>query len=178
MNPIVPVVLLVLVVSATFAPWRRPGWTAPSRAVAIELIGLCLALLVAVWLGDRVVAPRWLRPWRELVLLAAAYWYAVAGGSVIVRMVLDLVPAGERPGRDGITVPAAELSRGRIIGMLERAVALTLILLGQFGLIVAAKALARFKALDDRGFAEYFLIGTLASLLHALVVGAATRLLL
>ena len=58
--------------------------------------------------------------------------------------------------------------------------ALTLVLLGQYGalgLLIAAKALARFRALEDRDFAEYFLIGTLASLRHALLVGVGLRLL-
>jgi hypothetical protein len=47
---------------------------------------------------------------------------------------------------------------------------------GALGLIVAAKALARFRGLEDRDFAEYFLIGTLASLLHAVAVGVGLRL--
>lgn len=53
-------------------------------------------------------------------------------------------------------------------------------LLGQYGalgLLIAAKVVARFRALEDRDFAEYFLIGTLASLLHALLVGVGLRLL-
>jgi hypothetical protein len=37
---------------------------------------------------------------------------------------------------------------------------------------------ARFKALEDREFAEYFLIGTLASLLLALAGGLGLRALL
>ena len=75
-------------------------------------------------------------------------------------------------------VPAVELSRGLLIGVLERALALTLVLTDQFGalgLILAAKALARFRAMDDRDFAEYVLIGTLASLLLALLVGLSVR---
>jgi hypothetical protein len=73
------------------------------------------------------------------------------------------------------------LSRGLLIGVLERALALTLVLIGQLGalgLILAAKALARFRALDDRDFAEYVLIGTLASILLALLVGVGVRVLL
>ena len=31
------------------------------------------------------------------------------------------------------------------------------------GFVIAAKTIARFKQLDDRGFAEYYLLGTLAS---------------
>lgn len=43
---------------------------------------------------------------------------------------------------------------------------------------MAAKSLARFKALEDREFAEYFLIGTLGSLLLALFGGIVVRLVL
>ena len=35
--------------------------------------------------------------------------------------------------------------------------------------MIAAKTIARFKQLDDRGFAEYYLLGTLASV--AVAVG-------
>jgi hypothetical protein len=73
---------------------------------------------------------------------------------------------------------AVDVARGRAVGILERAVALTLVLLGQYGalgLVIAAKSLARFKALEDREFAEYFLVGTLASLLLALLGGLAVR---
>ncbi|PYP31964.1 MAG: hypothetical protein DMD47_05345 [Gemmatimonadetes bacterium] len=79
------------------------------------------------------------------------------------------------------TAGAVDIARGRTVGALERALALTLVLLGQYaavGWIIAAKSLARFKALEDREFAEYFLIGTLASLLLALLAGIGTRLLL
>jgi hypothetical protein len=79
---------------------------------------------------------------------------------------------------DDRTTGAVDVARGRAIGVLERAMALTLVLLGQYGalgLVVAAKSLARFKALEDREFAEYFLVGTLASLLLALVAGLAVK---
>jgi hypothetical protein len=46
------------------------------------------------------------------------------------------------------------------------------------GWIIAAKSLARFKQLEDREFAEYFLVGTLASFLLALLVGLGIRILL
>jgi len=84
-------------------------------------------------------------------------------------------------GKDAITVPAVELSRGLVIGVLERTLALTLVLASQFsalGLILAAKAIVRYQALDDRDFAEYVLIGTLTSILIALFVGLGIRTLL
>ena len=46
------------------------------------------------------------------------------------------------------------------------------------GWIIAAKSLARFKQLEDREFAEYFLVGTLASFLLAVLVGQGVRILL
>jgi hypothetical protein len=181
MNPVPAFLLLAFAVAAGVAPWRRPGWTTPQRALLLEAGALAAACAVA-WLGGHLVQPtRAGLFWGRLLLLAAAYWYACAGGAVLVRRVLDIVPVGETPGKRGITVPAQELSRGLLIGVLERALALTLVLTDQFGalgLILAAKALARFRALDDRDFAEYVLIGTLASLLLALLVGLAARLVL
>src|SRR5439155_1618323 len=143
------------------------GWTRRQRAVVIA------------WLTRDVAHPtRAGMFWGRLALFAAGYWYACAGGAVLIRRVLDLVPVGESPGKGGITVPASELSRGMVIGVLERAITLTLVFIGQFGalgLVLAAKALTRFRALDDRDFAEYVLIGTLASILFALLVGIALR---
>jgi hypothetical protein len=56
-----------------------------------------------------------------------------------------------------------------------------MVLLGDYaavGWIIAAKSLARFKQLEDREFAEYFLVGTLASFLLAVLVGVGIRILL
>lgn len=75
-------------------------------------------------------------------------------------------------------VDVSELNRGRIIGVLERALLYIFILQGQFGaigFILAAKAFTRFKALDDRSFAEYVLIGTLLSAGLALAIGSFVR---
>jgi hypothetical protein len=180
MNPVTAALLLAFAISAGFAPWRRQGWTTPARALIIEGLTLAASVVLA-WRAGRLVHPTWLGEfWGRLLLLAAAYWYVCAGGAVLVRRVLDLVPVSDsaRGNKGGITVPASELSRGLIIGVLERALALTLVLTSQFGalgLILAAKALARFRALDDRDFAEYVLIGTLASLLLALLVGVGVR---
>jgi len=182
-NPVTAALLLGFAVAAGFAPWRRAGWTTPVRALLCEAGALVVAAVVA-WLARRLVHPTSAgHVWGHWLLLAAAYWYTCAGGAVLVRRVLDLVPVTDSPkaGKTAITVPAVELSRGLVIGVLERALALTLVLTSQFsalGLILAAKALARFRAMDDRDFAEYVLIGTLTSLLLALLVGLGIRALL
>jgi len=60
------------------------------------------------------------------------------------------------------------IKRGKVIGVLERAVLYLLMFTGDYssiGFVLAAKTLVRFKELEDnKDFAEYFLIGTLASL--------------
>ena len=79
------------------------------------------------------------------------------------------------------SVPIGAPARiGATIGALERLLIVALILSGAeaaVGFVIAAKTIARFKQLDDRGFAEYYLLGTLASVsvavASALVAAAA-----
>ena len=62
--------------------------------------------------------------------------------------------------------PALPGRVGEAIGIIERLLIVTFVLAGAeaaIGLVIAAKTLARFKQLDDRDFAEYYLLGTLAS---------------
>lgn len=61
---------------------------------------------------------------------------------------------------------------GYLIGILERVIMLMLGLVGQvgaIGFVIAAKSLARFKQLEDKDFAERYLLGTLLSVAIALV---------
>jgi hypothetical protein len=65
---------------------------------------------------------------------------------------------------------------GETIGVLERLLVVVFVLGGAeiaVGLVVAAKTIARFRQLDDRAFAEYYLLGTLASVSVAVVSGLA-----
>lgn len=65
-------------------------------------------------------------------------------------------------------------SRGRLIGYIERLLVITLVIIGAYpsiAFIVAAKSIARFKQLDDRNWAEYFLLGTLTSIFLGLILG-------
>ena len=65
-------------------------------------------------------------------------------------------------------------SRGKLIGYIERLLVITLTVIGAYpsiAFIIAAKSIARFKQLDDRNWAEYFLLGTLSSIFLGLVLG-------
>lgn len=76
------------------------------------------------------------------------------------------------------SIDANEFNRGRIIGLLERVLIYAFVLSGQYGAIgftLAAKGFTRFKELENRGFAEYVLIGTLLSSSLAMAAGVWVR---
>jgi hypothetical protein len=110
-------------------------------------------------------------------ILISAYAFNVNGVSAIVLAVL--APLGIAPREEAAATPGPSV--GRVIGILERMFTLTLLLMDQWaalGLLITAKSLARFKDLEERKLAEYYLVGTLVSLLGASVSALAARLLL
>lgn len=110
-----------------------------------------------------------------LLKCAVAYGYAVFGGSVLVRKVLDL-DSLRLPG----SIPRSGETRraGRYIGFFERALIMTFTLAGAYSSIafaLTAKSIARYKELENRDFAEYYLAGTLLSALLAILGGLFLR---
>lgn len=70
---------------------------------------------------------------------------------------------------------------GNLIGKLERVIVTILVLLNQYaaiGFVLTAKSIARFKQLEDKNFAEKYLVGTLASLSFALIAAIITKIFL
>jgi len=131
----------------------------------------------------------------EAQAYATGFLLCIQEANLLVRWIiesLDLRPASttREPGgaargprrraaqsREAPT-PSREYSRGRVIGTLERIAVYVLVLHGQYealGLVLAAKGLARFQNLDDRDFAEYFLIGTFLSVVLAGGVALAVK---
>lgn len=75
-------------------------------------------------------------------------------------------------------VDLIEINRGRLIGNLERLLLTIVVAAGSYAalaFLVAAKGLIRSEDLHDRDFAEYFLVGSLASVLVALCAGMILR---
>ena len=110
------------------------------------------------------VADRGVRFVPERFLLGAiVYLYVSLGGSVLLDKFLFWL---RREGTFGDKTDRT----GRWIGILERVIVLSLILndsLGSVAFVLTAKSIARFNELSDRDFAEYYLIGTLASTMLA-----------
>ncbi len=129
--------------------------------------------LSALWIGTAGVSARvtpLVRAGQGAVLLFffAGLPLLLRGGSEIVRAVLAWAGLDLR----------AEDGRGHVIGCLERLVFASTIIGGQYaalGFLIAAKGLVRSKDLEDHRFAEYFLIGTLTSIVIAGIVGLALQ---
>ncbi|RMH65557.1 MAG: hypothetical protein D6677_02220 [Calditrichaeota bacterium] len=96
--------------------------------------------------------------------------FSIKEATIWIRLILNTVKATPPDAAHPEQQDKAEYERGRLIGVLERLLFYFMILFNQIGaiaIVVALKSLARFKALDNRAFAEYFLIGSLLSLILA-----------
>jgi len=103
----------------------------------------------------------------EMIPLAG-FLTAVFVGNPLIRLTLGRYKLDER-GLKGA---------GATIGMIERALIYILAYLGEYtaiSFILAAKSIARFNDLQDRRFAEYYLIGSLMSILFAVMAVLAVR---
>ncbi len=154
-------------------------WMPTLRHVAV----LSTAYVFCVWGGSMIV---------EKALGAYPGVNGTAVTSFLVRVKGDLLvvrrkngteeepPPGDHQEGDGPGAMdyTADRRMGMMIGRLERALALTLLLYGQWGalgLVLAAKSIARFKELESQSFSDYYLIGTLWSILVAVATGILAR---
>jgi len=160
------------------------------------LFGLAQLLVLSFWFSaaggvrfrDELIAcGDWLESWSALggelrKIFSPGILKMVLGGllaaneaNLFVRWLLGRLQI--KPGNASLMNPgidAGEFNRGRIIGLLERGLIYAFVLSGQYGAIgftLAAKGFTRFKELENRGFAEYVLIGTLLSSSVAMAVG-------
>lgn len=197
-------VLLGCVGGLNFAGW----WLDARRShqntwrLTLGLVTLAMASVVASPAGGLAFRPFWssvrqgLEHWSALATLAEmlasarvqlvllGVLFAANEANLIIRAVFDWLRLKPqlRTGVAGASeLDVGEYNRGRVIGLLERALLYLFVLQGQYGAIgfvLAAKAFTRFKALDDRPFAEYVLVGTLLSACLAVAVGTTVKWLL
>ena len=110
----------------------------------------------------------------KLLLIPIIYVGVIFGGGYLIRALTRPLAKSinlEQPEKGGEPMQNA----GLYIGWLERFLLLTALLLqspGTAGLILAAKAIARYPEFKSEHFAEYFLIGTLLSFSIAVLGGA------
>ncbi|NMR25324.1 DUF3307 domain-containing protein [Pseudoalteromonas sp. NEC-BIFX-2020_015] len=144
-----------------------------------QLAHLAVILLLAIWLSDNsdffIAVWRWLIAPSTLWVLCG-YLLILSPSAVFIRMMLERITAGFSATG---SLPAA----GQSIGMLERVLMLTFILLDQFagvGFLLAAKSVFRFgdlSASKDKKLTEYVMLGTLLSVTVTLFIGLAINYL-
>ena len=156
-----------------------------ARTAEVETVAVVLAWSAVVAVSiHRSVSVKWSPaslPFPEndvasVCLIAAVVLFSFRGGTHIVRGLLE--KCGSVITATGATSQATEIQRGRWIGNLERALLLAIIAEGSYpaiAFLIAAKSLIRSKELENRDFAEYFLVGTLASIAVALAAGILIR---
>jgi hypothetical protein len=185
------VLLVAMGINVQFAshPWQT--WLLVGLALlaaALPSPRLHWALLLPIALGgpfliDPGIAAesgrQFFSPERTPILLVVSgFLVAVVLGSVIVEEAIKLV-RGLPPSSEEAELPKGAPAGGKAIGILERALVYGAVLVGHpeaAALVVAVKSVARYPEFaHDRKFAEYFLVGTLLSLLVALGVAYLIR---
>ncbi|MGW6270395.1 hypothetical protein [Streptomyces sp. NPDC055060] len=149
----------------------------------VSLAALCGALALAMWSAGPTAASlgrELLLSDRTAVFASAALIAVCAGGALaqaatgpVRREILSLPDSPER------RAAVEFMSAGRTIGLLERGLLFAFLAAGQpeaAALVLAAKSLARVPTSDHGKHAsEYFLIGTLASVIASLAMSMAAR---
>ncbi|MGN6446801.1 hypothetical protein [Amnibacterium sp.] len=143
------------------------AWRTRARiATLVAVVLLAVTLLVAAILPE--AAPALV----TAVTTLAALVVAVAGGSPVVRLLLDRTAFDEQEGvHGGIVVGEREVLRGgEVIGLLERLAVAGAIVAGvpeALAVIIAIKGVGRFTELDNGPVRERFIVGTLGSWIWA-----------
>ena len=104
---------------------------------------------------------------KTIILYISVFSIIFEPASVFIRKLFTSISSKTYPKAN-----LEELKAGNIIGKLERIIIAILLLNNQFGVIgfvLTAKSIARFKQMEDKNFAEKYLIGTLTSFLIVLV---------
>lgn len=173
-----------ILIDALIAPGQK-RWKDSSFQFAIIDPVIHLMAIFTFWIAFRAMTPSLgiaFHPRLNLALInrallyATGYIFVLEGGTEIVRGVLRPLQTAVRGEVAAApkSISREELGTGKLIGNLERFLILTLVILEEYtaiAFVLTAKSVARFRELDKRKFAEYYLIGTLTSTLVAIIVG-------
>lgn len=151
------------------------GGDRPGLYIAKELIRLLAVFVIAeLWPfinAPRIATPSWLTEILRWALLLAVI--TKPANSLFKRLFARFQMGPVQPEAEETKLPAPVEGAGAVIGSLERIITAILFTMGQFGtvaVIYTAKSIARFDRISkDQAFAEYYLIGTLYSILYVLV---------
>ena len=176
--------ILLLAGLAIALPLLRIRFAARKILLGAELevgVNLLVVVTTAVIIGNPFAAP--LRGLIALpvtgnhltliIFVVAILLFLSTAGTHIVRGLLAKVGAFPTKAAEG-EIDLKEYNRGRVIGVIERLIMTGLVAVSAYSalmFLMGAKGLMRSKQFENHEFAEYFLIGTLASAAVAIVFG-------
>ena len=175
-------------------PWFRfrspKKWTAELEIVVVVLnllFGFAFIRNFDLHMHAHLSLPISREQISAISIVSGVLLFVIRGGTYIVRGCLrktETLPqlslrGAEADSDTGMNrLDLVEMNHGRLIGNLERLVLTLVVVAGSYaalGFLVAAKGLIRSEELQEREFAEYFLVGSLCSVLVALCAGLVLR---
>lgn len=173
---------LFISISHWLIDWTKAGHTSITafvldQAAHLAIVAVVVILLLPVTQSDWQLALTWLRS-DKVLLYVLGYLVVLQPASIMIAQLLARHTA-VLASTDGQSLGAA----GRWIGYVERVLALSFILVGQYtglGFLVATKTVFRVGDLSkakDMRLTEYMMLGTLISFAIALTVGWLIRAL-
>src|SRR5437867_1355252 len=134
MNPLFIVPLVTYTLVATLLPAQIDGRRRGGLLLLVELAIVVVALVAGTYLA-KLVEPNatglW---WGKAGLYLTAYLYVCGRGTTLVRALLEL-PAMQLRRVEERSAGAVGLARGRVVGILERWLTLTLIIFGEYAAV-------------------------------------------
>jgi len=160
----------------------------------LHLITLAVYWLIATGSGDGVLFQEWVRLGlftnTDVLIVIMAYLIVTTPVGILIGFLtqkwkLEIEQDDKQKQAKNPSVVAVQeeslKDAGKTIGMIERALVLTFILIQQYeaiGFLIAAKSVFRFGDLKEAGQrkrTEYILIGNLQSFMLAIAIGLITR---
>jgi Protein of unknown function (DUF3307) len=162
-------------ISLTGAGRVRDGVTAFAADQALHLltvwVAACWMARTPVWMGGSALLAGIRGAPNAIILLGIVYILVVFAGGYVIRYLTKSLLVGVKVANE--ETPQLQ-NAGMYIGWLERFLILTAVLWrspATIGLILTAKSIVRYPEMKSIRFAEYFLIGTLLSLVEAMAGG-------
>ncbi len=162
-------VAVFIALTHTLIDWVKLQYSDNSKAFFIDQLAHIIILIAAtLYLNDFAFDPEYFRPELNQIKIITAYIFITLPAGVIIGKLTEKWR--------NEAVPSLK-NAGQWIGIMERLLVLTLVLLQQYtaiGFIIAAKSILRTAASrEENQFAqsEYILIGTLLSFGIAILTG-------
>lgn len=144
-------------------------------------IAICVAVSLVVWHGHLQIMEGLKSIYRGNSILVSQSFEVIFTLLAVCRPCSIFIKLlFKKMGKSGVEGKQEEAGVGKIIGYFERIIVAILTLWDQYtaiAFVLTAKSIARFRLLEEKDFAEHYLVGTLASTAIAILVSLGIKAL-